>query len=80
MEGNELIDRVSPRTDMAGDASATVALIWFGTFKPAKRAARIGRNPQTGKELRIAGTTVPRFTAGASFKAAVAGKKAVKKK
>ena len=52
----------------------------FGSFKSSKRAARVGRNPQTGKELKIAATTVPRFTAGATFKAAVAGKKAAKKK
>jgi DNA-binding protein HU-beta len=58
----------------------TVTLIGFGTFKSSKRAARVGRNPQTGKELKIAATTVPRFTAGAGFKASVAGKKAVKKK
>ena len=58
----------------------SVTLIGFGSFKSSKRAARIGRNPQTGKELKIAATTVPRFTAGATFKAAVAGKKAAKKK
>lgn len=58
----------------------TVSLIGFGTFKSAKRAARTGRNPQTGKEIKIAATTVPRFTAGAGFKTAVAGKKATKKK
>jgi DNA-binding protein HU-beta len=58
----------------------TVSLVGFGTFKSSKRAARVGRNPQTGKELKIAATTVPRFTAGAGFKAAVAGKKAAKKK
>lgn len=58
----------------------TVTLIGFGTFGSSKRAARTGRNPQTGKELKIAATTVPRFTAGATFKAAVAGKKAAKKK
>lgn len=58
----------------------TVTLVGFGTFKPSKRAARVGRNPQTGTELKIAATTVPRFTAGAGFKAAVAGKKAAKKK
>jgi DNA-binding protein HU-beta len=57
----------------------TVTLVGFGTFKSSKRAARTGRNPQTGKEIKIAATTVPRFTAGASFKAAVAGKKAKKK-
>ena len=58
----------------------TVTLVGFGTFKSSKRAARIGRNPQTGTELKIAATTVPRFTAGAGFKAAVTGKKAAKKK
>ena len=58
----------------------SVTLVGFGTFKSSKRAARICRNPQTGKELKIAATTVPRFTAGATFKAAVAGKKAAKKK
>ena len=58
----------------------TVTLVGFGTFKSSKRAARTGRNPQTGAEIKIAATTVPRFTAGAGFKAAVAGKKAAKKK
>jgi DNA-binding protein HU-beta len=57
-----------------------VTLVGFGTFKSSKRAARVGRNPQTGKELKIAATTVPRFTAGTGFKAAVSGKKAAKKK
>lgn len=58
----------------------SVTLVGFGTFKSSKRAARTGRNPQTGKEIKIAATTVPRFTAGAGFKSAVAGKKAAKKK
>jgi len=57
-----------------GDA---VTLIGFGTFSSSKRAARVGRNPQTGKELKIAATTVPKFKAGAGFKAAVGGKKKV---
>jgi DNA-binding protein HU-beta len=56
-----------------------VTLVGFGTFKSAKRAARTGKNPKTGEPLKIAATTVPKFTAGASFKAAVAGKKAKKK-
>lgn len=57
----------------------TVTLVGFGTFKSAKRAARTGKNPKTGEALKIAATTVPKFTAGAGFKAAVAGKKAKKK-
>jgi DNA-binding protein HU-beta len=57
----------------------TVTLVGFGSFKPVKRAARTGKNPKTGAPLKIPATTVPKFTAGASFKAAVAGKKAAKK-
>jgi DNA-binding protein HU-beta len=52
-----------------------ITLVGFGSFKPAKRAARTGKNPQTGAALKIAAKTVPKFTAGAAFKAAVAGKK-----
>lgn len=52
-----------------------VQLIGFGTFKAAKRAARTGKNPRTGEALKIAATTVPKFTPGAAFKAAVAKKK-----
>lgn len=58
----------------------TVTLVGFGTFKSAKRAARTGKNPKTGEPLKIAATTVPKFSAGTGFKAAVAGKKAAKKK
>ncbi|WIM06986.1 MAG: HU family DNA-binding protein [Candidatus Nitricoxidivorans perseverans] len=58
----------------------SVTLVGFGTFKSSKRAARAGINPKTGEKLKIAATTVPRFTAGAGFKAAVGGKKAAKKK
>lgn len=58
----------------------TVTLVGFGTFKSSKRAARVGKNPKTGEALKIAATTVPKFSAGAGFKAAVAGKKAAKKK
>jgi DNA-binding protein HU-beta len=56
-----------------------VTLVGFGTFKSAKRAARTGKNPKTGASIKIAATTVARFSAGAAFKAAVAGKKAKKK-
>jgi DNA-binding protein HU-beta len=58
----------------------SVTLVGFGTFKSAKRAARTGKNPKTGAPLKIAATTVPKFSAGTAFKAAVAGKKAAKKK
>jgi len=51
-----------------------VTLVGFGTFEPRKRAARIGRNPQTGKELKIPAKTVPAFSAGKKFKTVVNGK------
>ena len=58
----------------------SVTLVGFGTFKPTQRAARTGKNPKTGAELKIPATTVPKFSAGAAFKAAVAPKKAAGKK
>ncbi|MBR3325570.1 MAG: HU family DNA-binding protein [Clostridia bacterium] len=50
-----------------------VQLIGFGTFETRKRAARKGRNPQTGKEMKIAAKTVPAFKAGKALKDAVNG-------
>ena len=51
-----------------------VALVGFGTFSVAARKARTGRNPQTGKEIKIAAKKVPKFSAGAALKAAAADK------
>lgn len=48
-----------------------VQLIGFGTFKVNHRAARTGRNPQTGAEIQIAAANVPAFVAGKAFKEAV---------
>jgi len=76
--GNAL-DAIVAAITKAVSKGDTVTLIGFGTFSSSKRAARTGRNPQTGKELKIAATTVPKFKAGAGFKAAVAGKKKVAK-
>ncbi|WP_297479061.1 HU family DNA-binding protein [Ferrovum sp.] len=51
-----------------------VALLGFGSFKTAVRAAREGKNPRTGEKLAIPESSVPKFSAGAAFKAAVAKK------
>jgi len=48
-----------------------VTLVGFGTFSIAKRAARTGRNPQTGKEIKIAAKKVAKFKAGAELSAKV---------
>jgi nucleoid DNA-binding protein len=45
-----------------------ISLVGFGTFSVVKRAARKGRNPQTGKEIKIAAKNVPKFTAGKALK------------
>ena len=52
-----------------------VALIGFGTFEVRKRAARMGRNPKTGAELKIKASKQPAFKAGATLKATVNGVK-----
>ena len=48
-----------------------VQLVGFGTFEVAKRAARKGRNPQTGAEIKIAASKSPKFKAGKALKDAV---------
>ena len=53
----------------AGDK---VQLVGFGTFEVRERAARTGRNPQTGAEIKFAASKQPAFKAGKAFKDAVA--------
>ena len=50
-----------------------VTLVGFGTFERRERAARNGRNPQTGKEIKIAAKKVPAFSAGKKFRTIVNG-------
>ncbi|MES2918867.1 MAG: HU family DNA-binding protein [Pseudomonadota bacterium] len=52
-------------------AGEQVTLVGFGTFLVKDRAARTGRNPQTGKEISIAASKVPGFKAGKGLKDAV---------
>jgi len=49
----------------------SVSLVGFGTFSVKHRAARTGRNPQTGAEIQIAASNVPSFKAGKALKDAV---------
>ena len=48
-----------------------VKLVGFGTFTKAKRKARTGRNPQTGKAIKIPAAWAPKFRAGSEFKTLV---------
>lgn len=56
----------------------SVQLVGFGTFATGKRAARVGRNPQTGAEIKIAEATTVKFTAGKSLKELVNAPKSKK--
>jgi DNA-binding protein HU-beta len=49
----------------------TLTLVGFGTFSVGRRKARMGRNPQTGKEIRIPARKIPKFSAGKALKGAV---------
>jgi DNA-binding protein HU-beta len=55
-----------------------VALVGFGTFDVSERAARTGRNPQTGAAMQIPAAKLPRFKAGKTFKETVKNQKAKK--
>jgi len=48
-----------------------VTLVGFGTFSVGKRAARKGRNPQTGETIKIKASKTPKFKAGKAFKNAI---------
>lgn len=48
-----------------------VTLVGFGTFSVGRRKARVGRNPQTGKEIKIPAKKVPKFSPGKALKNAV---------
>jgi DNA-binding protein HU-beta len=54
-------------------AGNAVQLIGFGSFSSGERAARTGRNPQTGETIDIAAAKTVRFSAGKAFKDAVNG-------
>ena len=53
------------------EKGGSVSLAGFGTFKVAERQARKGRNPQTGEEINIAASKVPKFVSGKALKEAV---------
>ena len=68
---NDAIDVMVKEITTEVKKGKNVTLVGFGTFYKTKRAARMGRNPQTGMRMRIAARNVPRFRAGAAFKKAV---------
>lgn len=65
------LDAMTDALTQALQSGEEVALIGFGTFTVRERAARTGRNPQTGKEITIAAAKVPAFRPGKALKEAV---------
>ena len=67
---------VSALIEVISDAlkmGESISLTGFGTFEVRNRSARIGRNPKTGKELKIAASKVPAFKPGAALKGSING-------
>lgn len=63
-DANRALDAFLTVTSKSLKKGEKVTLVGFGTFSVAKRAARLGRNPQTGKEIKIAAKKVAKFKAG----------------
>jgi len=68
---NSVLDGIQGELKKGG----RVTLVGFGTFSVGQRKARTGRNPQTGKPIKIAAKKVAKFTPGAELKTAVNKKK-----
>ena len=67
----KVVDAFTGSVTAALKKGESVTLIGFGTFTVSQRAARTGRNPQTGKELKIAARKAPAFRAGKGLKDAL---------
>jgi len=70
-DAQKAVDCVLSTIKEALSKKESVTLIGFGTFKVAKRKARVGRNPRTGEEIKIAEKNVPRFVPGKALREAV---------
>ena len=86
MNKTELVAAISEKTELTSEKALKalidvvaeelkkgekVQLVGFGTFEVSERAARTGKNPQTGAEIKIAACKAPKFKAGKALKDAV---------
>ncbi|MBT0587938.1 HU family DNA-binding protein [Alteromonas oceanisediminis] len=67
-KAGQVVDAFTATVTLQLAAGEEVALVGFGTFKVSERAARTGRNPQTGATIQIAAAKVPGFKAGKALK------------
>ena len=70
-DANEVLNAFIKGVTSSLKKGGKVALVGFGTFSVSNRKARTGRNPQTGKEIKIAAKKVAKFKAGADLSKAV---------
>ena len=76
VQANEALDSFTDAVIATLKKGDRVTLVGFGTFSVSERAARNGRNPQTGAVLKIKARKVPKFKAGKEFSTRIAsGKK-----
>ena len=67
-EANEVLSALIETVQKTVSKGKKVTLVGFGTFEVAERAAREGRNPQTGETMTIAASKNPKFKAGKALK------------
>ena len=70
-DAKKALDAFVDSTTSTLKSGGRVALVGFGSFSGSNRSARTGRNPQTGKEIKIAAKNVVKFKAGADLAGAV---------
>lgn len=76
VQANDALNAFIASVGEALSKDDSIALVGFGTFSVKERAARTGRNPQTGAEMQIPASKVPSFKAGKGLKDSVNGVKA----
>lgn len=74
-QANDAIDSFTNCVIASLKKGDRVTLVGFGTFSVSERAARNGRNPQTGEVIKIKARKVPKFKAGKEFSTKISGKK-----
>lgn len=74
-QANSALDSFTKNVISTLKSGDRVTLVGFGTFSVSERAARNGRNPQTGAVLKIKARKVPKFKAGKDFSTKISGKK-----
>ena len=77
-DAGKAVDAFTAVVKDAFKSGDSIALVGFGTFKVAERAARQGLNPRTKEAIKIPAARVPKFTAGKTLKDAVAASKPAK--